>query len=297
MAVPRVIVVGSINMDVVARAPHQPAVGETVLGTGLSFVPGGKGANQAVAASRLAAPTELVARVGDDAFADVLLAFLSEEKVGTDGVHRQPGVATGAALIVVDEAGDNSIVVVLGANDTLTVADVDDVPVERDDVVVLQFELALDVVDATLSRAQARGARTILNPAPARTASPELLGRADFLVVNQGELAFFAQTEDVVPGLEALRQRPDQVVVATLGAAGATALIGTEVVRVPGHTVPVVDTTGAGDCFVGALAAALCSWAEVDEALHFANLAASLAVQRLGAGRAMPYLRDIEGQT
>jgi ribokinase len=292
----RVVVVGSVNMDVVARTPHQPAPGETVLGTALSFVPGGKGANQAVAACRLAAPTDLVARVGEDAFADLLLTFLAGERVGIDGVQRRAGVATGTALIVVDQAGDNTIVVVPGANHAMTVAEVDDLAIEADDIVVLQFELPLDVVNAVLARAQERHARTILNPAPAQPVPQELLVRADFVVVNQGELEFFSGSRDVLAGLSTLRQRPDQVVVATLGPDGATALIGPDVVRVAGHRVPVVDTTGAGDCFVGALAAALCSWAEVDEAVHFANLAASIAVQRPGAGTGMPYLRDVEGQ-
>jgi ribokinase len=286
----RVVVVGSINMDVVARTPRQPASGETVLGTALAFVPGGKGANQAVAASRLAAPTELVGRVGNDTFADSVLEFLTAAKVGTAGVHRLPDVATGTALIVVDEAGENTIVVVPGANHSLTVADVDAVAIDADDVVVTQFELPLDVVYATLSRAKRNGARTILNPAPAQKVPAELLSMADLLVVNESELAFMTNNAD----LETLRQRPDQVVIATLGRGGAATLIGNQVVHVTGRDVPVVDTTGAGDCFVGALAAALCSWAEVDEAVHFANLAASIAVQRRGAGTGMPYLSDIE---
>lgn len=310
---PKVVVLGSINMDVVAHASRHPVVGETVLGTGLLFMPGGKGANQAVAASRLAAPTELVGRVGSDAFADMLLDFLSTEKVGGRGVRRLRRVATGTALIVVNDEGDNTIVVLPGANHAVTVADADAVAIEADDLVVLQYELPLEVVHAALLRAHTVGARTILNPAPAQASPPELLALADFLVVNQAELAFFAPASsitsdvdrsadidstadgDTVPRLNALRQRPDQVVIATLGAGGAIALSGPDVIRVPGRQVPVVDTTGAGDCFVGALAAALCSWAEVAEAVHFANLAASLAVQRPGAGAGMPFLADIEG--
>jgi ribokinase len=291
----RVLVVGSINMDVVAHTRRHPAVGETVLGIGLRFFPGGKGANQAVAASRLAAPTELVGRVGADAFGDTLLAFFSAERVGVSGVQQLTDRATGTALVVVDDSGDNTIVVVPGANHAMTMADADAVAVETDDIVVVQYELQLEVVYAALSRARRNGARTILNPAPAQKSPPELLRLADYLVVNQSELSFFTHADDVVSGLEALRTRPDQVVIATLGGRGATALIGTEAVQVPGREVPVVDTTGAGDCFVGALAAALCSWSEVDEAVHFANLAASLAVQKPGAGAGMPHLADIEG--
>lgn len=288
------VVVGSINMDVVAGAPRHPRVGETVLGTTLALLPGGKGANQAVAASRLGAPTELVGRLGTDTFGDILLDFLAAEKLGLDGVRRLNGVATGTALIVVSDAGDNTIVVVPGANRALTIADVEDVPVAAGDVVVVQYELPLEVVHAVLTRARRNGARSVLNPAPAQPSPPELLSLADFVVLNQGELALLSGAEEVAPGLQSLRQRPEQVLIATLGARGAIALVGDHVVPVPGRSVPVVDTTGAGDCFVGALAASLCSWADVEEAVHFANLAASLAVQRAGAGTGMPYLADVE---
>ncbi len=292
---PRVVVFGSINMDVVARTPRHPAVGETVLGTTLTLVPGGKGANQAVAASRLGAPTELAGRVGTDVFGDTLLDFLAAEKIGLGALRRVGGVATGTALIVVDSGGDNTIVVVPGANHALSTADVEDMAVEPGDVVVVQFEFPLKVVHAVLARARNNGARTVLNPAPAQPSPPELLDLADFVVLNQSELASLSGAHEVVSGLQSLRQRPDQVVIATLGAHGATALVGDRLVQVPGRNVRVVDTTGAGDCFVGALAAALCSWAHVDEAVHFANMAASLAVQREGAGTGMPYLVDVEG--
>jgi ribokinase len=267
----------------------------------LRFAPGGKGSNQAVAASRLKAPTELVGRVGRDVFGDSLLAFLATEKVGRSGVRQLDDVATGTALIVVGASGDNTIVAVPGANYAMTPADADAVGVDVDDVVVVQFELPLAVTYAALSRGRRNGARTILNPAPAKPAPAELLRLADFLVVNETELAFFAGggrcDGDIEEGLRTFRQRPEQVVIATLGAGGATALIGSSLVRVRGREVPVVDTTGAGDCFVGALAAALCSWADVEDAIHFANLAASVAVQRFGASSGMPVLADVEGLT
>jgi ribokinase len=290
-----VIVVGSINMDVVAVAPRHPARGETVLGTALRFAPGGKGANQAVAAVRLKAPTELVGRVGRDNFGDSLLAFLRGEKVGTAGVGQLDDIATGTALIVVGEDGDNTIVSVPGANHTMTPADADAVSVEVDDIVVVQYELPLAVTYAALSRGRRNGARTILNPAPAQKSPPELLRLADFVVVNETELALLTGDQAVAAGLRALRQRADQVVIATLGADGAIALIGSDEVHARGRAVPVVDTTGAGDCFVGALASALCSWADIEEAVHFANLAASFAVQRFGAAPGMPVLADLEG--
>jgi ribokinase len=284
-------------MDVVARVPRHPESGETVLGTALTFVPGGKGANQAVAACRLGASTDLVGRVGTDTFADQLLEFLAQERVGTSGLRRHPGLPTGTAIVVVDGAGDNTIVVIPGANHAVGQEDVDTAAINEGDVVLVQFEVPVDIVVATLERAQRLGARTILNPAPAQSASADVLELPDVVVVNETELAFFSRSDDVLEGLRVMQRRPDQVVIATLGADGVAALIGDEVVRVPGHEVPVLDTTGAGDCFVGALAAAMCSWAETDEAIHFANLAASLAVQRLGAGTGMPHLSDVERVT
>lgn len=294
---PRTVVVGSVNMDVVARVPRHPDSGETVLGTALTFAPGGKGANQAVAACRLGAATDLVGRVGSDTFADQLLEFLGQERVGTVGVRRHPGVATGTAIVVVDGAGDNTIVVIPGANHAVSREDVNGAAIGEGDVVLVQFELPIDVVGATLDRAQQLGARTILNPAPAQSAPADVLELPDVVVVNETELAFFTGTDDVVEGLRAMQRRRDQLVIATLGADGVAALIEDEVMRVPGHDVPVIDTTGAGDCFVGGLAAAMCSWAETDEAIHFANLAASLAVQRHGAGIGMPRLSDVERLT
>jgi len=295
VSAPRAVVVGSANIDVVARAPHLPATGETVLGTALSFVPGGKGANQAVAASRLGAQAVLLARDGSDNFAEVVLHFLAREGVDTTGVARHPTTPTGTALVVVDEAGDNTVVVVPGANRTLTEADLEDLHVGPGDVLLAQLELRLEVVVAAVARAAAAGARTVVNLAPPQAVPDELLTLPDVQVVNRSELEFFAGTDDVESGLRRLCHRPEQVVVATLGAGGVAALIDGDILRVPGHAVPVLDTTGAGDCFVGAFAAAFGSWAEVDEAIHFANLAASVSVQRLGAGTGMPYLSDIEG--
>jgi ribokinase len=274
----QVVVVGSINIDVVARAPHHPAVGETVLGTDLKLVPGGKGANQAVAAARLGARTRLVGRVGSDGFGDTLLAFLAGEGVDVSSVGRDPGAPSGTALIVVGD-GDNTIVVVPGANAALTAEDVATAAMGRGDVVVAQYEIPLPVVGAALRRAKSAGALTVLNPAPALASPADLLDLADVVVMNE--------TEEAVLGGQ-LPTRADQVLVVTLGARGAVARIGAATIEVEGRPVDVVDSTGAGDCFVGALATALGRGDGVADALAFANAAAALSVQQFGAGTGMP---------
>jgi ribokinase len=268
-----VVVVGSINMDVVALAARHPALGETVLGSDLRFVPGGKGANQAVAAARLGAATRLIGRVGGDAFGESLVAFLGAEGIDIAGVARDVSAPTGTALIVVS-GSDNTIVVVPGANAALAVGDLS---LDPDDVVVAQCEIPLAVVEAAFHQARAVGARTLLNPAPALAEATQLLPLADVVVVNQTERAVFE-----------LPVRSGQVVVTTLGADGATAVVDGSAIHVGGRKVDAVDSTGAGDCFVGALAAALLRGDDVANALGFANAAASLSVQRVGAGTGMP---------
>ena len=295
----KVVVVGSINMDIVASAPHHPAVGETVLGTDLRFLPRGKGANQAVAAARLGAPTALVGNVGEDAFGDALVDFLTAEGIELGGLTRRRDAPTGTALIVVADSSDNSIVVVPGANWTLEVVDVRRIRLEPGDVLVAQYEIPLPVVEAALAQAKGAGASTILNPAPALPDPGALLGLADVVVVNETELGLLTAAHAPSTAEEAgilardLRRRAGQVVIATLGAGGAVALVDDEVVRVAGRDVDAVDTTGAGDCFVGALAASLCSGPDMARAVRFANLAASISVQRPGAGTSMPSLAEL----
>lgn len=299
----RVLVVGSINVDLVCRAERHPRPGETLPGSDFATHPGGKGANQAVAAARSGADTHMLGRVGDDGFGREQVEFLSNQGIRTDGVRRTEGVATGVALIVVDEMGENSIVVVPGANGRVVVEDID-VAFAPGDVVVCQFEVPLEVVRGAFESARAAGATTVLNPAPASSCSPELLAMADILVVNESELSFFSRTEeadpanaaDVAQSLRALRTAPGQVVVATLGAHGLVALVGDEAIGLSGHAVKAVDTTGAGDTFVGALAARIAAGASSREALDYANTAASICVERAGAGPSIPTAREVESR-
>jgi ribokinase len=295
----RVIVAGSINMDVVARAARFPAAGETVAGSQLHFFPGGKGANQAVAAAKLGAPTLLIGKLGEDAFGAELKAFLARQGVDLQHVKVAADAGTGVAVITVS-GGENTIVVVPGANGRLEPADVG-VPIVQTDVLVSQFEIPVATVEAFFSCGRAAKARTILNPAPVIDFDRALLRLVDVLILNETELR--ALTGAAVDANDApariatlarsLQCAKDQIVCVTLGRRGAVALAGDETIVIPGRAVTAVDTTGAGDCFVGAVAAQLAGRAPIRDALAYANLAASICVQRMGAGPSMPTRNEV----
>ncbi|WP_028135182.1 ribokinase [Bradyrhizobium japonicum] len=297
----RVFVAGSINMDVVATADRHPKVGETVAGRQVLYFPGGKGANQAVAASRLGAGTTLIGRLGRDSFGAELKAFLEEQGIDLGYVVETAEAHTGTAIITVAEA-DNTIVVVPGANGLVGAEDVEVVPLLKGDVAVSQFEIPLPTIAAFFGRAREAGAVTVLNPAPAQKMPGELLALVDILVLNETELGFLGGSElsdddeaarifDVARKLQA---RQDQTICVTLGKRGVLALAGREEITVPGRAVKAIDTTGAGDCFVGALAAQLADDVPLRAALTFANAAASISVQRMGAGPSMPTAAEVK---
>lgn len=294
---PSVVVVGSLNLDVVVRTPSHPRPGETVLGHHHAEYPGGKGANQAVAAARLGARTAMLGRVGEDAAADRLRTSLAEAGVDLTAVRATPGVRTGAAFITVDDTGENTIVVSPGANARLSAADVDD---QHDllaaaDVCLLQLEVADEVVAQAVRSA---GGRVVLNPAPARELTREVLAGVDVLVPNEGELAVLAgRTEtpsdpDELAGLA--RSLAVPTVVVTLGARGALVITDDRVDHLPAPEVEVVDTTAAGDTFCGALAAALVRGDDVVTAARWAVAAAALSVQRAGAQPSIPSRDEME---
>lgn len=288
-------------MDVVAVAPRHPRVGETIMGSQLHVLPGGKGLNQAVAARRSGVATSLVSRLGRDVFAAELRAFLQAEDVGFEHTKSIDGARTGVALVVVAEP-DNSIVFVPGADGELSAADSAGAEIRAEDVVVAQFESPQDATAAAFARAHAAGARTVLNPAPALPARGDVLEASDVIVVNALELAVLLDGTDAravsspaaaLDGALRLRRSPAQTVVVTLGVAGVVALTADGPVSVRGHAVRALDTTGAGDCFVGNLAAGLCRGHSVERSLREANLAASLCVQKLGAAVSMPTAEEL----
>ncbi|MSQ18945.1 MAG: ribokinase [Betaproteobacteria bacterium] len=294
-------VVGSINIDLVARVDRFPRAGETVLGCDLRRFPGGKGANQAVAAARLGAPTTMISAVGDDAFGAEMRAFLATMNVERGAVVTRTDTPTGTALITVC-AGENSIVVVPGANACVTPESVTAIDLRAGDVLLCQLEVPIPTVNAAIARANARGARAILNAAPALTAADAACQACDILLVNEVELGVFADAlidaDAPIQAIFALATRllvkDDQAIIVTLGRRGAVALSRHGWIHEPGRNVDVIDTTGAGDCFCGALAASLARGAGMQAAVKFANAAASICAQRAGAGPAMPTLSEVE---
>jgi ribokinase len=296
----RVFVAGSINMDVVATADRHPKAGETVAGREVLYFPGGKGANQAVAAAKLGAATTLIGRVGQDAFGRELRAFLAAQNIDLAFVQDTPEAHTGTAVITVANA-DNTIVVIPGANAHLSAADVAMPLLAKGDVAVSQFEIPLPAIGAFFARARAGGATTILNPAPALPFDRKLLDLVDIVILNESELCLLARTElrdtdDQVRFIEAarlLQAGTDKIICVTLGKRGVVALINGEPLIIPGRAVKALDATGAGDCFVGAVAAQLATGRSIRDALEYANIAASICVQRMGAAPSMPAATEV----
>jgi len=297
----RVFVAGSINMDVVATADRHPRVGETVAGHQVLYFPGGKGANQAVSAAKLGAPTTLIGRLGSDAFGAELRTFLAAQGVDLSYVKDTAEIHTGTAIITIADA-DNTIVVVPGANGFVSADDIATVALAKGDIAVSQFEIPLATVGAFFNRARAAGATTILNPAPAIAFGAELLDLVDILILNETELSLLARTElrdsdepaRFIEAARALRGDRDMIVCVTLGKRGVVALADGKQLVVEGCAVRAVDTTGAGDCFVGAVAAQLAAGRSIRDALDYANLAASICVQRMGAAPSMPTAAELK---
>ena len=275
----RLTVVGSINLDLVATAPHLPRPGETVSGAALARHPGGKGANQALAAAKLGAQVCLAGRVGDDAMADEALALLEAFNVDLSGVITDDGAPTGVALIAVDPAGENQIVVAAGANYRVTP---EDLPARIDTPLIVQLELPIATVEAAVGRSTGF---VCANLAPAVPVSDQLLRRADLIVVNETEAAFYGD----------LIHHGGGWVAVTRGAKGATLYRRGGVIAVAEPpAVVAVDATGAGDAFVGAITLALLEGMSGEVALRFACAAGALAATRSGAQPSLPDRSDVE---
>ncbi len=285
-----VLVVGSLNMDYVGDAPHIPAPGETVLGGALQRFHGGKGGNQAVAAARLGASVRFVGAVGEDAVGAELIAGLTSEGVDCHAVRRVAG-ASGCALITVAASGENAITVLPGANRAVPPPpfDTSTSPLNGAALLLLQLEIPLAVNRAWAQAARAQGVPVLLNLAPMQAAASELLAQVDVLVVNQGELSALVGAQG---GVEAQSHRAAQLgpaqVLVTLGAQGCALLSAGHIHLAPARVVKVLDTTGAGDCFVGAWAAAQATGQDSLAALQWANVAAALSCTRAGARGGMP---------
>jgi ribokinase len=305
---PQVTVLGSLNMDISVTVPRLPEPGATVLGSAARFTPGGKGANQAVAAARLGATVRMVGCVGDDDFGRQLLASLREEGVEAGGVRTVTGVPTGLAMISVDPAGENLITVAPGANHEVGAGEVAAAASSPGDVLVICAEIPVPAIRAALARASRTGARCILNLAPAPETPAEVAaivaGGVDWLVVNETEAAAILRRK--VEGLADAAQAVAELVAAgvrhavvTAGAHGAALARGPESapVTIEAFRVEAVDTVGAGDTFVGALAVALAAGVQPAEAVRAAAAAGATAATRPGAQAGMPRPADIRAAT
>jgi ribokinase len=294
-----VCVIGSLNVDYVARVATLPLAGETVMASGLSRHVGGKGANQAVAAARAGAVTRLIGAVGRDEGGDWLCAYLAEAGVEVSGVVSLLGRPTGQAFITVSDAGENAIVVVAGANASAGVADPAALLSEAR-VLLAQLEIGLESLRAVLAT-PAPGCVKVLNAAPAAPAAIPLFAHCDLLIINETELAAYAGVTEPPADLAAIERAakrlpigPGAGLIVTLGAAGVLAITPDGTTHLPAYLATVLDTVGAGDCFCGVLAAGLDAGLPLIAAAGRAAAAAALVVSRKGAAEAMPTLDEIE---
>ncbi|MCF6111919.1 ribokinase [Mesorhizobium muleiense] len=293
-----IIVVGSINLDLIANVDRLPAPGETVRGSGFSTAPGGKGANQALAAARAGAKVRMVGAVGKDNFANEALALLRDGKIDLSGVG-ETFASTGTALIMVADDGENVIAVVPGANDSVVTGDLSKAFMKKGDVVLLQQEIPLQTVDAALDAARAAGAVTVLNTAPFRAEAAFFLGKADYVVANETEFDLYGEALSLSGRDRPARMRDfagttGRTIVVTLGGDGVLAATPADLLMVPALNITPVDTVGAGDTFCGYFAAGLSSGLPLDQALARAAAAGSLACLKPGAQPAIPLAKDVE---
>jgi ribokinase len=300
----KIIVIGSTNTDMVIQSPKLPLPGETILGGQFFMFPGGKGANQAVAAARLGGAVTLVARTGDDVFGRQALAQFGQEGIMTHFVSTDPDQPSGVALIMVDTRGENSIAVAPGANASLRELDIDRAgkELEAAQVGLLQLEIPLDTVVYAIERLHGFGAKVILNPAPARRLPAEVYPHLYLITPNETEAEILTgvRVTDTVTAHQAarvLRQKGVQQVVLTLGAKGAYVCSDRFTGMVPAPVVEAVDTTAAGDVFNGALAVATAEEMTLEAAVGFACRAAAISVTRMGAQASAPYLHEVNPST
>jgi ribokinase len=297
----QIVVVGSLNMDLIVRAPRLPVPGETIIGHEFRTAPGGKGANQAVAAARLGASVFMVGRVGADDFGRALRDSLTTDRVDTTNVFIEKGAATGVAVIQVDGMGQNTIVVAAGANARVTRADVDAArPILASaHALIVQLEIPLDTVTYALRLAREARVLTVLNPAPAQPLSAQVLSLADLLVPNESEAALLTGISvgdwtSAEAAARELNRRGAPTVVVTLGARGALVLENGAARRISPFQVKATDATAAGDAFVAALAVARASGSDLDAALHEASAAGALTATRLGAQPSLPTRAELD---
>jgi len=292
----KILVVGSINMDLVVRVPHSPKPGETILGGDFETYPGGKGANQAVAAARMGGEVTMVGRVGNDDFGNTLIQGLVEDKIKTTHVIKDSKSRTGVAMISVAADGENMIVVASGANANVSVEDVGNTrSLMRDtDLLLVQLECPLETVTAAIELAKAYGVPVVLNPAPAQRLPKSLLKNVDYLTPNQNELLILTGEVNLNDGIEKIQKWGLKNLIITLGANGARLISEGIDQHIPAHEITAVDTTAAGDAFNGALAVAIAEGKPLLEAVSYGMAAGALASTKRGAQPSLPTRDAVE---
>jgi ribokinase len=300
---PGIIVIGSSNTDMVIKSKKLPIPGETLLGGTFLMNPGGKGANQAVAAARLGGNVTFVTKTGNDMFGAEALNLFKKEGIETKYIIKDANNPSGVALITVDENGENSIVVASGSNGTLSQYDINNkiFDAEQSDIFLMQLEIPLKTVEFAALKASSNGNRVILNPAPAQELSDEILSSLFLITPNETEaelLTGIKVHDEVTAGNAALKliRKGVKNVIITMGASGAFILSGKISKIVPGIPVKSIDTTAAGDVFNGALAVAISEGLNLEDAVIFANKAASISVTRMGAQASAPYRKEIKNK-
>ena len=293
-----IIVVGSLNADLVVKSPRFPQPGETISGEDLQIIPGGKGANQAVAAARQGVKTAMLGRVGSDSFAPFLVDNLNANQVDTSHVIVDSS-ATGTAIIVVDSNGQNSIVLSPGANGNVSPADVDSASFSSSKLLLLQLEIPTPTVLHAAQQARANGLTVILNSAPAKALPTELISTVDILIPNESELSLLTglPVNDVASAEKAAKEILKQgvkTVIVTLGSKGALLVTDTQVKQVDTYKVNVVDTTAAGDAFIGGFASAMLSGKTLEDSVRYGCACGALATTKFGAQPSLPTKEEVE---
>lgn len=295
-----IVVVGSLNMDLVMRTPRVPVGGETINGHEFSTLPGGKGANQAVACARLGGKVSMIGQVGDDGFGQTLRGGLSADGIDVSGVKINPTAGTGVAMILVEDIGQNRIVLAAGANGALSPADIDAhaAVIQNAAMLVVQLEVPMPAVQRAIAVAYAAGVPVLLNPAPAARFPEAVWSQVSILVPNETEASLLSgitvsDTESAYEAGRLFRQRGVGCVLVTLGKQGVAVVDDSGARHLPAQVVKAVDTTAAGDTFIGGLTAGLVEGLSLDEAVSLGQSASALCVTRLGAQPSIPYRREL----
>lgn len=295
----KILVIGSLNMDLVTHVPHLPQAGETIAGTKFQKTPGGKGANQAVAAAKLGADVTMIGKVGTDEYGKLLLDSLQQAGVSTEGIQRED--TTGMAFINVSPDGENHIVLFAGANSKMRPADIDQMKkvIDMSDTILMQLEIPLDTVEYALRIAAKQQKKVILNPAPAQDLPLELLQHVYALIPNETELAILSDMDtstesEIIKAARHLKSRGVDRIIVTMGKSGSYLISDDEEARIPAFQVKAVDTTGAGDSYVAAFAVGKTKGLSDREAAHFAGKVSAITVTREGAQPSLPTIEEVE---